>query len=57
MGLDLPRVIDLASLSAATRDDFVAALGDIFEHTPWIAERAYAARPFESVDALHADVD
>ncbi len=31
----------------------MAALGDIFEHTPWIAEGAYAARPFASVDALH----
>ena len=28
-------------------------LGGIFEHTPWIGEQAYAARPFGSVDALH----
>ena len=28
--------------------DFVAALGGIFEHSPWIAERAATARPFES---------
>ena len=47
------RIVDLASLSAATRDAFVAALGGIFEHTSWIAEGAYAARPFASVDALH----
>jgi 2-oxo-4-hydroxy-4-carboxy-5-ureidoimidazoline decarboxylase len=26
-------------------------LGDVFEHTRWIAERAYERRPFESVDA------
>jgi 2-oxo-4-hydroxy-4-carboxy-5-ureidoimidazoline decarboxylase len=43
----------LASLSAAPRDEFVRALGGVFEHTPWIAERAYAARPFASVDDLH----
>jgi 2-oxo-4-hydroxy-4-carboxy-5-ureidoimidazoline decarboxylase len=43
----------LASLSAATRDEFVRVLGGVFEHTPWIAERAYAARPFGDVDALH----
>lgn len=43
----------LASLSAAPRDEFVRTLGGIFEHTPWIAERAYAARPFASVDDLH----
>jgi 2-oxo-4-hydroxy-4-carboxy-5-ureidoimidazoline decarboxylase len=33
---------------------FVAALGGIFEHSPWVAQRAFAARPFASVDALHA---
>ena len=43
----------VASLSAASREEFVAMLGGVFEHTPWIAEQAYAARPFASVDALH----
>jgi 2-oxo-4-hydroxy-4-carboxy-5-ureidoimidazoline decarboxylase len=43
----------LASLSAATRDEFVRVLGGVFERTPWIAERAYASRPFTSVDSLH----
>jgi 2-oxo-4-hydroxy-4-carboxy-5-ureidoimidazoline decarboxylase len=32
----------------------VRALGGVFEHSPWIAERAFAARPFAGVDALHA---
>src|SRR5262249_52424066 len=31
----------------------VEALGGIFEHSPWIAERAAAARPFASVLDLH----
>jgi 2-oxo-4-hydroxy-4-carboxy-5-ureidoimidazoline decarboxylase len=26
----------------------------VFEHSPWIAERVFAARPFASIDALHA---
>ena len=43
----------LSGLSTASRDEFVRALGGVFEHTPWIAERAYAARPFASVEALH----
>jgi 2-oxo-4-hydroxy-4-carboxy-5-ureidoimidazoline decarboxylase len=34
--------------------DFVARLGGIYEHSPWVAERAFRARPFASVDALHA---
>lgn len=29
-------------------------VGPTFEHSPWIAERAAAQRPFASVDALHA---
>jgi 2-oxo-4-hydroxy-4-carboxy-5-ureidoimidazoline decarboxylase len=33
---------------------FVAALGGVFEHSPWVAQGALAARPFASVDALHA---
>ncbi len=33
---------------------FVAAIGWIFEHSPWVAERAFPARPFASLDALHA---
>ena len=26
----------------------------VFEHSPWVAERAWAQAPFNSVDALHA---
>jgi 2-oxo-4-hydroxy-4-carboxy-5-ureidoimidazoline decarboxylase len=37
-------------LDAAT---FVATLGGVFEHSPWVAERAHARRPFASVDELH----
>ncbi|CAL93799.1 2-oxo-4-hydroxy-4-carboxy-5-ureidoimidazoline decarboxylase [Azoarcus olearius] len=44
----------VAALSALPRADFVAALGGIFEHSPWVAERAWAARPFATADALHA---
>jgi len=46
-------VIRLAQLSAGDRNAFTAALGDVFEHAPWVAERAWAARPFASVGALH----
>ena len=44
----------LATLSAQPRDVFVARLAGIFEHSPWIPERAWAARPFASIDTLHA---
>ena len=45
---------DLAALSALPQAAFVARLGAVFEHSPWIAGRAWAARPFASVEALHA---
>jgi chitin deacetylase len=33
---------------------FVARFGGIFEHSPWVAERAWQRRPFASLDSLHA---
>lgn len=44
----------LAELNAADRRGFVEALGWIFEDSPWVADRAWAQRPFASVAALHA---
>jgi 2-oxo-4-hydroxy-4-carboxy-5-ureidoimidazoline decarboxylase len=43
----------LDALNAMSRGDFTAALGDIFEHAPWVAEGAFAKRPFATVTALH----
>ena len=44
----------LASLNAADRAAFVAALGHLFEHSPWVAEETWPQRPFVSREALHA---
>ena len=44
-------VDDLNRTDLAT---FVATLGSVYEHSPWVAERAAKARPFASFDALHA---
>jgi 2-oxo-4-hydroxy-4-carboxy-5-ureidoimidazoline decarboxylase len=44
----------LSELNRVERAAFVAALGDIFEHSPWVAERAFGDRPFASIGALHA---
>ncbi len=44
---------ELAALNAADRDAFVVALGGIFEHASWVAERAIAKRPFATVADLH----
>ncbi len=32
---------------------FIDTLGDLFEHAPWVAEAAWAVRPFATEDALH----
>jgi len=44
----------LAELNLLDRAGFVEAVGWIFEDSPWVAERAFDARPFEGLDALHA---
>jgi len=41
---------ELNRLSASA---FVTALGPIFEHSPWVAERVSKKRPFKSIDELH----
>ncbi|MBT9595721.1 MAG: 2-oxo-4-hydroxy-4-carboxy-5-ureidoimidazoline decarboxylase, partial [Vitreoscilla sp.] len=45
-------VLTLDTLNAARRDAFVALLEGIYEHSPWIAQAAWAARPFASLAAL-----
>jgi allantoate deiminase len=42
----------LAMLNEMDGEEFVAAIGATYEHSPWIAERAFASSPFESIDAL-----
>ena len=43
----------LAELNGYTPARFSAAFGPVYEHSPWIAERAYARRPFASRADLH----
>jgi OHCU decarboxylase len=53
-------MIALERLNELSQSEFVAALAGIFEHTDWVAERAYAGAPFRSrlqlLDALRAAV-
>ena len=43
----------LATLNECDQRRFVGAVGWVFEHSPWVAERAWRSRPFGSVDELH----
>lgn len=44
--------MNLEALNAAAPRDVVAALGGIYEHSPWVAEAVASGRPFASVGAL-----
>ncbi|MES2993799.1 MAG: 2-oxo-4-hydroxy-4-carboxy-5-ureidoimidazoline decarboxylase [Pseudomonadota bacterium] len=44
--------LTLADLNRATPAEFVAALDGVYEHSPWIAERAAARRPFTTLAQL-----
>ena len=47
-------VLTLEALNHASREAFEQALGAVFEHSPWVAGRVGEARPFASIEALHA---
>ncbi len=44
----------LAELNGLDRAQFVSRIGWVFEHSPWVAERAWDVRPFASVDHLYS---
>ena len=44
----------LAEINSLSPQQFTAALGWVFEHSPWVAERAASARPFATSDQLRA---
>jgi OHCU decarboxylase len=45
--------LTLAEVNALPLAAFIKHFGGVFEHSPWVAERAWSRRPFASVDALH----
>ena len=44
--------LTLEQLNAATQAEFTALLDGTYEHSPWVAEAAWARRPFASLAAL-----
>jgi OHCU decarboxylase len=44
----------IAQINQLSQTEFVETLGWIFEHSPWVAERACRWRPFESLKQLAA---
>jgi 2-oxo-4-hydroxy-4-carboxy-5-ureidoimidazoline decarboxylase len=46
--------LSIGQLNALDADQFVARLGQVFEHSPWVPRSAYGSRPFASLATLHA---
>lgn len=45
--------MSLDRINRMDRAEFVAALGGLVEHSPWVAEQVFDRRPFASVWSLH----
>jgi OHCU decarboxylase len=43
----------LAYLNSVPLEEFVALVGPVFEHSPWIAQATWGRRPFSSLEHLH----
>ncbi|MCJ2143841.1 2-oxo-4-hydroxy-4-carboxy-5-ureidoimidazoline decarboxylase [Methylobacterium sp. E-066] len=46
-------MLDLATINQLDEKAFVALLGGVFEHAPWVAEATWPHRPFANLEALH----
>ena len=44
--------VTLEQLNKASQPDFVHALGEVYENSPWVPERAYARKPYSDAAAL-----
>ena len=45
-------MMSMSAVNALSPKAFIAAFGDVAEHSPWVAREADAARPFASREAL-----
>ena len=46
-------MLSIAEINAMDRAAFLAALGHLVEHSPWVMERAFLKQPFADRAALH----
>jgi len=49
-------MLKLAELNTMSADEFTCVCGPVFEHSPWVAARSAAQRPFGSREELHASL-
>ena len=46
----------IEKINKMTKSEFVSVFGNIFEKTIWIAERAYALKPFKNYEELSSKI-
>lgn len=46
----------LETLNTLDQPAFTDAVGWVFEHSPWVAERAWHSRPFADIATLHREM-
>ena len=51
--MTIPAGMTIEDLNSLELAQFVSAIGWVFEHSPWVAERAWRMRPFVDAQALH----
>ncbi len=49
----MPEKLSVDQVNELDREAFVKRFGALYEHSPWVAERAWKRRPFEGFEALH----
>ncbi len=57
MGTHVATAISMGELNAFSRERFVETIGPIYEHSPWIAEQTWPARPFSSREDLRTKLE
>jgi 2-oxo-4-hydroxy-4-carboxy-5-ureidoimidazoline decarboxylase len=50
------QTVALAKLNGESLQGFLGVCGPLFEHSPWVAARTWARRPFASLSALHREL-
>jgi OHCU decarboxylase len=50
-------LLSIQALNHLDQTQFVESVGWVFEHSPWVAERAWLRRPFESLTQLSERMD
>jgi len=43
----------IAEVNKMSREDFIEKVGWVFEHSPWVANKAWLYKPFKNVEMLH----